>query len=189
MLAGRLLPELGGSRSHLDIVGINYYWTNQWEWRIAPLPDGRIPPLADTDPRRLALRELVRRVWRRYGGEVVITETAHVGNKRAPWLLEAAREAQALLLQGVPLRGICLYPILGMPEWHERDVWTPMGLWDPICESDPLRGRLVCGPLLEALQSVRHVDALHRALTGGDVVATGRAQMMRTGARTASLAP
>ena len=31
--SGRLLPELGGSRDHLDIVGINYYWTNQWEWR------------------------------------------------------------------------------------------------------------------------------------------------------------
>ena len=28
MLAGRLLPELGGSRDHLDVVGINYYWTN-----------------------------------------------------------------------------------------------------------------------------------------------------------------
>src|SRR4051812_37577105 len=31
MLCGRLLPELGGSRKHLDIVGVNYYWTNQWE--------------------------------------------------------------------------------------------------------------------------------------------------------------
>src|SRR6185436_7562054 len=32
MLAGRLMPELGGSREHLDVVGINYYWTNQWEF-------------------------------------------------------------------------------------------------------------------------------------------------------------
>ena len=31
MLAGRLMPELGGSRRHLDIIGVNYYWTNQWE--------------------------------------------------------------------------------------------------------------------------------------------------------------
>jgi len=51
MLAGRLNPELGGSPAHLDIVGVNYYWTNQWEWGAAPLADGRIPPLADDDPR------------------------------------------------------------------------------------------------------------------------------------------
>ncbi len=30
ILSGRLLPELGGSPAHLDIVGLNYYWTNQW---------------------------------------------------------------------------------------------------------------------------------------------------------------
>ena len=43
ILSGRLLPELGGSRDHLDIVGINYYWTNQWEWRIEPLRQRQDP--------------------------------------------------------------------------------------------------------------------------------------------------
>ena len=62
MLSGRLLPELGGSRAHLDIVGINYYWTNQWEWRIEPLESGEVPPLADDDPRRVKLADLVRNV-------------------------------------------------------------------------------------------------------------------------------
>jgi hypothetical protein len=164
MLAGRLLPELGGSRAHLDIVGVNYYWTNQWELGAAPLADGRIPPLADDDPRRVPFRDLVRSVWRRYGGELMITETAHVGEQRAPWLFESAYAAEALLLEGVPLRGLCLYPILGMPEWHEPDVWTPMGLWDPVCHRDPHGERLVCEPMLEALNSVRHIDALHHEL-------------------------
>ena len=91
MLSGRLMPELGGSREHLDIVGINYYWTNQWEWRI-PLVDGRIPPLADDDPRRLPLSALVRSVWERYGGEIMITETSHVGDMRGAWLREVAAE-------------------------------------------------------------------------------------------------
>ena len=45
MLAGRLLPELGGSRAHLDIVGINYYWTNQWDGSSSP-------PTADPAARR-----------------------------------------------------------------------------------------------------------------------------------------
>jgi hypothetical protein len=167
ILAGRLLPELGGSRAHLDVAGINYYWTNQWELGTTPLPDGRIPPLPDDDPRRLPLGELIEGVWRRYGGEVMITETAHVGEQRGPWLFEAAREAEALLLQGVPLRGMCLYPILGMPEWHEPDVWTPMGLWDPVCHRDPHGERLVCEPMLAALNSVRHVDELHREACAG----------------------
>jgi len=164
MLAGRLLPELGGSRAHLDLVGINYYWTNQWEWGVAPSIDGRIPPLANDDPRRLPLRHLVCMVWERYGGEVLITETAHIGDQRAAWLLEVAAESEALLRKGVPLRGVCLYPILGMPEWHESEVWTPMGLWDPVCDREAAGERLICEPMHEALQSVRHVDELHHVL-------------------------
>ena len=178
MLAGRLLPELGGSRAHLDVVGINYYWTNQWEWR-APLgPHGVVPPLADDDPRRWSLADLVRAVWERYGGEVMVSETSHIGEHRGRWLREIAEESEALLLDGVPLRGVCLYPILGMPEWHDPEIWTPMGLWDPICHRDPAGGRLICAAMLEALQSVRHVDELHHALLEhpdlGEVVARQR---------------
>ncbi|MGH6874636.1 MAG: hypothetical protein ACREDW_06435, partial [Aestuariivirgaceae bacterium] len=164
MLSGRLLPELGGSPAHLDIVGINYYWTNQWDWLAAPAEDGRIPPLDEDDPRRVSLKELVRTVWQRYGSEIMITETAHVGDERAPWLLEVADQAKALLLEGVPLRGVCLYPILGMPEWHEPDVWAPMGLWDPVCHRESPGERLLCAPMRDALQSVLHIDELHHML-------------------------
>lgn len=163
MLCGRLLPELGGSREHLDVVGINYYWTNQWEWGGRARADGVIPPLADDDPRRWSLSDLVRFVWVRYGGDVMVTETSHVGEHRGHWLREVARSAETLLRTRVPLRGVCLYPILGMPEWHDPDIWTPMGLWDPVCHRDPCGERLICEPMLEALQSVRHLDRLHRA--------------------------
>lgn len=164
MLCGRLLPELGGSRRHLDVVGINYYWTNQWELGGTPRADGVIPPLADEDPRRWPLGALVRSVWERYGGEVMITETSHIGDSRGRWLREVAQEAEDLLQDGVPLRGVCLYPILGMPEWHDPEIWTPMGLWDPVCHRDPDGERLICEPMLAALQSVRHVDELHRRI-------------------------
>lgn len=166
MLCGRLLPELGGSHAHLDVVGINYYWTNQWEWGGIAREDGVVPPLADDDPRRWSLGDLVRSVWERYGGEVMITETSHIGDHRGRWLREVADEAEMLLLDGVSIRGVCLYPILGMPEWHDPDIWTPMGLWDPVCHRDPCGERLICGPMLEALQSVRHVDELHHAVLG-----------------------
>lgn len=162
MLAGRLLPELGGSPSHLDVIGINYYWTNQWEWRIEPLSDGTIPPLADDDPRRVRLSDLVRSVWKRYGHDIVISETAHIGERRGPWLREVVAEATAVLKEDIPLRGVCLYPILGMPEWHAPDVWTPMGLWDPVCHTDPHGDRLICAEMAEVLRSCAGLQALHR---------------------------
>jgi hypothetical protein len=168
ILAGRLLPELGGSPAHLDVVGINYYWTNQWEWRVAPLPDGRVPPLNDDDPRRVLLSDLVRSVWDRYGHQLIISETAHVGDNRGPWLREVTREAEAVLASGVPLRGVCLYPILGMPEWHEPNVWTPMGLWDPVCHRERLNERLLCTDMADALNAAHHLNELHRAAIAED---------------------
>ncbi len=175
MLCGRLLPELGGSPAHLDVVGVNYYWTNQWELRAHADGDGIIPPLADDDPRRAPLAELLRGVWARYGCDVMLSETSHVGDRRGPWLTEVAQASHDLLTEGVPLRGACLYPILGMPEWHDRESWTPMGLWDPLRHSEPAAGRLVCEPMLEALRAARHVEALHNSARAEEKPARRRA--------------
>lgn len=144
MLCGRLYPELGGSPEHLDIVGMNYYWTNQWE-----LGRDR-EPLKNDDPRLVPLRHLVRKVWERYGTDLLITETTHVHEYRPGWVRYVANEAKALLEDGVPLRGVCLYPILGMPEWHSPE-WTPMGLWDLVHQEGRLI-REVCEPMLRELQ-------------------------------------
>jgi beta-glucosidase/6-phospho-beta-glucosidase/beta-galactosidase len=148
ILAGRLLPELGGSARHLDIVGINYYWTNQWELGRAGVP------LEERDVRRVPLRELVRGVWERYGTDILITETGHVGEMRAPWLNELTGECGAMLREGIPLSGVCLYPILGMPEWHARNEWTRMGLWDLEPDSGDLR-RVPYIPLMNVLRDAQ----------------------------------
>jgi beta-glucosidase/6-phospho-beta-glucosidase/beta-galactosidase len=145
ILGGRVLPELGGSREHLDIVGINYYWTNQWEIGMDE------HPLAPDDPRLIPMRDIVRKVYERYGGELLITETTHVAEMRAGWLDYMSDETEALLQEGIPLRGVCLYPILGMPEWHKRDEWTPMGLWD-VENRDGVLQRKIYKPMLERLQ-------------------------------------
>jgi hypothetical protein len=147
MVIGRVKPELGGSPRHLDIVGLNYYWTNQWQLGLEGVP------LADDDPRRVPLAELVKKAWRRYGCEIVITETSALGEARAPWVHELSTMAEKLLAEGVPLGGICLYPILGMPEWHARETWTRMGLWDLQREQNVLR-RKACAPMMDALRSV-----------------------------------
>ncbi len=155
MLAGRLHPELGGSRAHLGTVGINYYWTNQWELTREGIP------LADDDPRRLPLRELVRFVHDRYAGDLLITETSHVDDMRPIWLDELAEEAEALLDDGVDLRGVCLYPILGMPEWHLPGQWTRMGLWDLVPQS-PTLARVPYAPMMEALRRAQRLESRRR---------------------------
>ena len=148
MLSGRLLPELGGSPRHLGLIGINYYWTNQWELGTPGVP------LDDKDPRRWPLRALIRSVWERYGQEMIIAETAHKDGMRPLWIREVATEVKAVLDAGMPLRGVCLYPILSMPEWHSQVEWTHMGLWD-LKPVDGSLKREVYRPMMEALREVR----------------------------------
>ncbi len=153
MLSGRLYPELGGSLGHLDIVGVNYYWTNEWEM-------GREEtPLALDDPRRLPISELLQRVWERYGAEILLTETAHVGDMRPQWLRCIGKEAERALSLGLPLRGVCLYPVLGMPEWHEPDTWVRMGLWDLVARDGPLARELH----LPSYAALREAQQRHQA--------------------------
>lgn len=151
MLCGRLYPELGGSPAQLGVLGINYYWTNQWE-----LGDAERPLAADDD-RRWPLSRLVRTVWQRYRAPVLITETGHIGDARAGWVRELAREANALLAAGVPLQGVCLYPVLGMPAWHDRTRWLNMGLWD--ASAARCGERTACEPMLAALADLRGMRA------------------------------
>jgi len=156
MISGRMLPELGGSRKHLDIVGVNYYWTNQWEIGSPEIP------LGDDDERSASLSDIVASVYKRYGGDIVISETSHAEERRAPYLRYVAEQSIRLLEMGVPLQGVCLYPILGMPEWHSPEEWTRMGLWDLHPNGDVLERVLyepMCRELIKAQKKVGKVLA------------------------------
>jgi hypothetical protein len=96
----------------------------------------------------------VRWVWHRYQAEIVITETSHYGDRRGPYLNSLVDEIEAILDEGIPLRGVCLYPILGMPEWHDSTAWARMGLWDLIPDKERLE-RVVHAPMLEALKEAQ----------------------------------
>jgi beta-glucosidase/6-phospho-beta-glucosidase/beta-galactosidase len=146
MIAGRMLPELGGSSRHLDVVGINYYWTNQWELGKETIP------LSESDSRRLPFRKLIQWVYDRYECDLIVTETAHLESMREVWLKELMSECEILLKRGVPLHGVCIYPVLGMPEWHHPEQWTHMGLWDLV----PNHSSLLRIPYLPALNLIRH---------------------------------
>jgi hypothetical protein len=127
MLAGRAAPELGGAERYLDIVGVNFYAANQWE-----VPGGRKLHWDNgpRDPRWVPLHELLAGVYRRYRRPLFIAETSHYGIGRAPWILETARECRKALDAGVPIEGVCLYPILDRFDWEDCTHWHNAGLWD-----------------------------------------------------------
>jgi hypothetical protein len=144
-------------------VGVNYYWTNQWEIH---RPGVTIDP---GDPRYWPVRRLLRAVANRYRTNILITETSHIGNMRGEWLRQVAQDAAKVLRDGLPLRGICLYPATGMPEWHAPDEWTQMGLWDLV----PQDGRLarvghepMFAALREAQQQLEGMQHLESRLVG-----------------------
>ncbi|HUK15614.1 MAG TPA: hypothetical protein VLW65_04340 [Bryobacteraceae bacterium] len=127
MTAGRAAPELGGAGHYLDIMGVNYYAANQWE-----VPGGRKLKwdAGSGDPRWLPLHKLLAEVYARYRRPIFIAETSHYGSGRAAWLEEIACEAQHAIAAGVPLEGICLYPILDRFDWNHPRHWHNSGLWD-----------------------------------------------------------
>lgn len=144
MLLGRLRPELGGAERYVDVVGVNYYPYNQW-WHH---PE---PPLRQAVPHGHAahrpLRDLLAEVHARYGRPLVIAETGAEGEDRAAWFEQVVREVGAAQAVGVPVEGLCLYPVVNHPGWDD-DRHCHNGLWD---YPDALGGRAIYPPLAGAL--------------------------------------
>lgn len=127
MLAGRAVPELGGAEQYLDIVGLNFYAANEWE-----VPGGTKFhwDAGSDDPRWMPLHRLLAEVYDRYRRPFFIAETSHYGIGRAPWLYEIMAEVHRALSNGLPLEGVCLYPILDRFDWEDKTHWHNCGLWD-----------------------------------------------------------
>ncbi|WP_366919441.1 beta-glucosidase [Hydrocarboniphaga sp.] len=109
MLTGRQAPELGGTADTLDLIGVNYYSDNQW------LTNGTTIARADRAYRPFS--ELLRETYARYGKPLFVAETGAEGEARSEWLAYIAGEVVRALGDGVPLEGICLYPVLDYPGW------------------------------------------------------------------------
>jgi hypothetical protein len=112
MLSGRTAPELGGSPEWLDAVGVNFYSDNQWY-----LEGGAIP-LGHSDYRPLA--DMLVETYRRYGRPLLITETGAEGTARPAWFHYICEEVREAVRQGVPVAGVCLYPIVSFPGWDDE---------------------------------------------------------------------
>jgi beta-glucosidase/6-phospho-beta-glucosidase/beta-galactosidase len=152
MIAGRLAPELGGSEDLLDIIGMNFYHSNQWECRGGRLEWEKDP----RDPRWSPLHRMMERVWQRYRRPLFLAETSHVGVGRADWIIEVAKETALARQIGVPVEGICLFPIVDRFDWTDSSHWHNSGLWD-IRISDGSFERVLNDFYARALKSIRHL--------------------------------
>jgi hypothetical protein len=130
MLAGRICPELGGQEKHLDIIGVNFYPHNEWFYNLQGQRRIRkFQPLSRKHAMYRPLRELLAEVWDRYRRPLFIAETGAEDRRRAGWLRYVCGEAEAAIASGIPLIGICLYPILNHPGWRD-DRHCYDALWD-----------------------------------------------------------
>ncbi|HZU24518.1 MAG TPA: hypothetical protein VFA04_03295 [Bryobacteraceae bacterium] len=119
MLAGRLCPELGGHAQYLDIIGLNYYNNNQWRHNSSTIWLG--------EPCYRPFRDILREYHERYGCPMLIAETGCEGDERPRWFRYVCGEAAAAMDSGVPLHGICLYPVANHPGW-DNERHCPNGL-------------------------------------------------------------
>jgi hypothetical protein len=120
MVAGRLDPDLGGSPDLLDLVGLNYYPQNQWvlEGGVVALGSHLYRPFSS----------LIADIHARYGRPMLVAETGAEGSARAPWLHYVCQEVAEAHRLGLPVEGVCLYPVTDYPGWDDGRI-CPTGLF------------------------------------------------------------
>ena len=124
MLYGRQRPELGGGQDLFDLIGVNFYPHN--EWILSEEGQGFI---RSDHPNYKPFRELLAEVWTRYRTPIYISETGTEDEERVPWLRYVCQEVAAAIESGIPIEGICIYPIMNHPGWvDDRHCYN--GLWD-----------------------------------------------------------
>lgn len=139
MLCGKLVPELGGAPQYLDVIGVNFYEQNEWVHNSMTL--------ARDDPRYRPLHKLIQAVWTRYRRPMFISETGTEDGRRAEWFNYVCDEVRIALKSGIPVQGICLYPILNHPGW-DNDRHCHNGLFD---YADASGNRHTYWPLAQAI--------------------------------------
>ena len=130
LLGGRLWPELGGQEKYLDIIGVNFYPHNQWFYNLKGFRRVRqFTPIRRQNPLYRPFGEMLAEVYERYHRPLFVAETGAENRVRPGWLRYVCAEVQAAIRRGIPVHGICLYPILNHPGWDDnRHCYN--GLWD-----------------------------------------------------------
>lgn len=143
MLVGQAEPELGGGPAFLDIVGLNYYSYNQW------FLNGRT--ILRGEPTYRPFRQMLAENWQRYQRPLFVAETGAEGDRRVPWFEYICDEIFAAMADGVPVEGVCLYPVTDYPGWDD-DRHCETGL---LGYAGPDGSREVCDAMARVLLAQR----------------------------------
>ena len=124
IISGRLCPELGGKEEYLEILGANYYWNSQWTGRDSSLH------WPDLENKRMPLHEMIQDLYQRYKKPIFLSETGHFGEGRVQWIEEMSDECATASKNGVPMYGICIYPVTDRPDWDNLLSFSNCGIFD-----------------------------------------------------------
>lgn len=130
MLCGKIFPELGGHPKYLDIIGVNYYYANQeWVLKDKARDNYFYWGIAWNSKYRISFAKMLKQIYKRYKRPILISETGSHGNLRFRWWKRTLREINDALSEGLPIVGVCAYPIVDRPDWIGFHL-TNSGLWD-----------------------------------------------------------
>ena len=141
MLSGRFEPALGGGERYLDVIGLNYYFHNQWRY-----PNRQKIRVGHPDYRPFS--KILSEYYDRYKKPILIAETGIEDDERPDWFRYVCDQVRVAMADGVEILGVCLYPIVNHPGW-EDERHCHNGLWDYLNEEN---GREPYEPLLEEVR-------------------------------------
>ena len=141
MLSGTLFPEVGGRPEYLDVIGCNFYPRNEWVHNATV-------SLERSDPRYKPFHLILQEVWDRYRRPLLVSETGTEDDERGDWFNYVADEVKKAHKLGIPVHGVCLYPILNHPGWVD-DRYCCNGLFD---YADENGHRVIHEPLAAAIR-------------------------------------
>jgi beta-glucosidase/6-phospho-beta-glucosidase/beta-galactosidase len=155
MITGRTQPELGGYEDLIDVIGVNYYIHNQFVW------GGQM--IVPSDPRYRHVSTMLQELYARYRRPVFVAETGIEDDTRPAWLRYMCKEVMTAMAAGVPVEGVCLYPIVNHPGWDD-DRHCHNGMFD---YADASGERQVFQPLAdEVSRQMANLQALTSGVNG-----------------------
>lgn len=106
---------------------------------------------------------MLSELHRRYARPILISETGAEDVQRLPWFNYVCAEVSKAVRAGVPVQGICWYPVLDYPGWDDGR-YCPAGL---LGYADGQGARAIFDPLQVALrENTLELAALIREKNG-----------------------
>ncbi len=161
-----------------DIIGVNYYITgerfldhraNQYPYPLSVEGHHDVTASRVLDPPPQGLEGVLRQAWERYRLPIAVTES-HLGCTREEqlrWLWEAWQTGLKLNSEGVDLRGVTAWALLGNVDWNSL-ITVEAGHYEPgafdIRSGQPRETAIA--KLLRMLDGASPPNPLHPALSG-----------------------